>query len=73
MGRLIVRAEAAEKAGVAANTFSAYVHRGQAPAPVDRIGSTPLWDEDEISSWLETRPGRRGRPRGATTSRKEDR
>lgn len=62
MGELIERSAAAAKAGITADTFSAYVARGQAPAPSQKIGRTPLWDEDEISDWLTSRPGRRGRP-----------
>lgn len=73
MGRRILRAEAAEAVGVTPDTFSAYVTRGQAPAPVDRVGSTPLWDEEEINEWRQMRPGRRGRPRGSKTSRSDER
>lgn len=48
--------------GISPDTFSAYVARGQAPRPTQKIGRTPLWDEDEISQWAASRPGRPGRP-----------
>lgn len=62
MGQLIERADAAAIAGVAPGTFSSYVHRGQAPAPVEWVGRTPRWDEDEVRAWQQQRPGRVGRP-----------
>lgn len=65
----IVRKEAAARANITPDTFSAYVTRGQAPAPVERVGSTPLWDEDEVDQWIKTRPGRRGRPPGPSSER----
>jgi predicted DNA-binding transcriptional regulator AlpA len=58
MGREILQAEAAEIAGVAYRTFAGYVTRGQAPKPSRYISRTPLWDEDEVRSWAENRPGR---------------
>ena len=60
-GRLL-RRQAAEMAGIGVDTFSAYVTRGQAPGPVEYVGSTPLWDTDAVQSWVQTRPGRPGRP-----------
>lgn len=53
----IQRAEAAEIAGVEANTWSGYVARGQAPAAVRHVGRTPLWDEDQVREWAKNRPG----------------
>lgn len=50
-------------AGVSPDTFSAYVSRGQAPKPRRKVGWSSVWDEDEIKTWLQTRPGRAGRPR----------
>lgn len=67
MNELILRSEAAAIVGVAPSTFSAYVSRGQAPRPVDHVGSTPRWDAEEVREWARTRPGRVGRPRGSTT------
>lgn len=53
-------AEAAARAGVKPKTWSAYVARGQAPAPTTRLGRTPIWDRDDIDTWLANRP--RARP-----------
>lgn len=61
-------AEAAEIAKVAPKTWSGYVARGQAPAPVRKIGRTPLWDEDEVREWAKNRPGRGSR--GTARARK---
>jgi predicted DNA-binding transcriptional regulator AlpA len=53
----LTRAEAAELAGVKPDTWNSYVHRGQAPAPVEYISRTPLWDRAEVEAWLSNRPG----------------
>lgn len=58
MGREITSDEAAELAGITRMTFSSYVAREQAPAPVRHVGRTPLWDEDEVKNWKASRPGR---------------
>lgn len=42
-------------------TFHAYVHRGHAPKPVEKIGSTPLWKRSDILEWIHNRPGRGAR------------
>ncbi|NMM90365.1 transcriptional regulator [Rhodococcus sp. SRB_17] len=42
-------------------TFRAYVHRGQAPAPVDKFGRTPVYDREEILEWIRNRPGQGSR------------
>lgn len=34
-----------------------YVTRGQAPEPASRVGWTPLWDEEQIETWVAERPG----------------
>lgn len=65
MGQRITRAQAAEIAGVAPDTFSGYVSRGHAPGPVEHVGSTGLWDEDEVVQWQASRPG----PGGWSASR----
>jgi hypothetical protein len=57
MGRQITRDEAAALAGIKPDTFSAYVVREQAPAPVRFVGRTPLWDETKVKTWAENRPG----------------
>ena len=67
-GQRMLRAQAAARIGVAPDTFSSYVTRGQAPAPVEHIGATPLWDEHEIDQWARTRPGQPGRPRQSPES-----
>lgn len=59
------RAEAAAIANVTPDTFSAYVSRGQAPAPVRYISRTPLWSESEVRQWAQNRPG----PGARTTDR----
>jgi predicted DNA-binding transcriptional regulator AlpA len=58
----LTRDEAARRAGVRPDTWSAYVTRGQAPAPRRHLGRTPLWDSGEVDRWLERRPGHGGRP-----------
>lgn len=52
----ILAAEAARMAGVKVDTFWSYVSRGQAPAPVEHVGATALWDPEEILDWLRNRP-----------------
>lgn len=54
----IFRFEAAEIWGVKPGTYSAYVSRGQAPEPIVHVGSTPLWDLDEVKTAHAKRPGR---------------
>lgn len=51
---------------VKAGTWRSYVAREQAPAPVERVGREPLWDEDEVKAWIAGRPGR-----GARTDRRK--
>lgn len=57
----ILLAQAADLAGVSKGTWSGYVSRGQAPKPVERVGSTPLWDEREVVEWVASRPGQGSR------------
>lgn len=59
--RWLTRAAAAALAGIQRSTWSAYVSRGQAPQPRQHVGSTPLWDKDEVMTWARTRPGRGNR------------
>lgn len=61
----LTREESAELVGVRPGTWSGYVSREQAPGPARFVGRTPLWRQDQVLAWHETRPGR-GRP--ATTS-----
>lgn len=46
---------------LSASTFRGYVTRGQAPAPVEKIGRTPLWKRSEIIEWANNRPGQGAR------------
>ena len=42
-------AEAAASLGIKPGTFRVYVHRGEAPKPVEWLdGRTPLWDIEDI-------------------------
>jgi predicted DNA-binding transcriptional regulator AlpA len=43
------------------STFRGYVSRGQAPAPVEKIGRTPLWKRSDIIKWAHNRPGQGAR------------
>jgi len=54
---------------VAADTWSGYVSRGQAPAPARRVGRTPLWDPAEVRAW---QAARRGRGWRASTADQEE-
>jgi predicted DNA-binding transcriptional regulator AlpA len=47
----------ARLAGVTAATISAYLARGRMPAPVTRIGNSPVWSRPLIQQWLASRPG----------------
>lgn len=69
----LLLAEAADIAGVRPNTWSSYVARGQAPAPVRRVGRTPLWDEDEVRQWVAERPGQGSRSTSRARSRAQQR
>lgn len=40
-------------------TWHSYVARGYAPAPVEHVGRTPVWDAEQVRSWQ--RPGRGNR------------
>jgi predicted DNA-binding transcriptional regulator AlpA len=55
----IGREEAAAIAGLRRGTWSMYVSRGIAPAPVERVGRSPLWDRSEVRTWAAERPDRR--------------
>jgi hypothetical protein len=50
-------------APLAADTWSGYVARGQAPAPGRHLGRTPLWDPAEVRAWQAARRGRGWRRR----------
>lgn len=65
--RLAAR-QAADLAGIAPDTFTAYVSRGQAPPPDSPAGEPPWWHQATIDAWLKRRLGRVGRP-GRVTAR----
>lgn len=67
------RAEAAAIADISPDTFSAYVSRGQAPAPARYVGRTPLWSESEVRQWTESRPGKGARTTGRALARAAER
>lgn len=48
--------QCADHWGVAVKTWHAYVARNQVPAPVRRVGRTPLWDAEEIRAAAAGRP-----------------
>lgn len=54
----ITRSEAAQLWDTDPDTFSSYVTRGQAPAPVRHVGRTPLWGRDQLVEAARNRPGR---------------
>lgn len=37
---------------IEASTWRAYVKRGQAPAPIEYVGRTPVWSAEEIAAWI---------------------
>lgn len=60
--RLLAVGDVARLAGVSAATVSAYLCRGRMPAPVARLGTSPVWSRPVISQWLAGRPGQGTRP-----------
>lgn len=61
--------EAETGTAIKPTTFRSYAHRGQAPAPVETIGRTPLWSRKEILEWAHNRPGQGVRTDLATRRR----
>ena len=61
--RLLAVADVARLAGVSAATITAYLCRGHMPAPVTRLGTSPVWSRPVITQWLAGRPGQGARPR----------
>ena len=57
MADLLTRADAAALVGVSVSTWSAYVARGQAPAPTRRLYGKPLWSRTVVTEWRDNRPG----------------
>jgi predicted DNA-binding transcriptional regulator AlpA len=61
--RLLAVADVARLVGVSAATITAYLCRGHMPAPVTRLGTSPVWSRRVITQWLAGRPGQGARPR----------
>lgn len=62
----LTAAQCAALVGVAPRTWSAYVARDQAPAPLpgfDPGTGLRVWDEATVRAWMAARPGKSGRPR----------
>lgn len=55
--QLLGTADVARLAGVSPATITAYLSRRRLPAPVSRIGNSPVWSRPVISHWLSARPG----------------
>ena len=60
--RLLGIGDVAHRAGVSPATITAYLARGRMPAPVPRIGHSPVWSAPVIGHWLASRPGQGTRP-----------
>jgi predicted DNA-binding transcriptional regulator AlpA len=60
--RLLAIGDVARLAGVTPATITAYLSRRRMPAPVMRLGHTPVWSRPIITQWLATRPGQGRRP-----------
>lgn len=43
--------------GIAKPTWTGYVTRRQAPAPIMQVERTRLWDAEEVRDWHAARPG----------------
>ncbi|WJY75316.1 hypothetical protein CCANI_07405 [Corynebacterium canis] len=43
--------------GIARDTFTSYVSRGQAPAAAARFENLRVWDAEGLKEWNEHRPG----------------
>lgn len=48
---MLTSVEAAKASGITPSTFRAYVARGQAPRPRDRVGGVNLWSIVDLASW----------------------
>lgn len=56
MKTLLTSSEAAAAAGIAPSTFRAYVARGQAPKPRQRVGNANLWALSDLRNWRKLPP-----------------
>lgn len=54
-GGRLSRAEAAEAAGVTPDTWSSYVSRGRAPAPVEHVSRAPRWRVEDVRDFVRSR------------------
>lgn len=61
MTQMLTAEQAAEAAGVLIATWDAYVSRGYAPQPDDRINGRRYWLSETISTWMTERPGQGAR------------
>ncbi len=57
LDHFISATEAAKLAGIERDTFTAYVSRGFAPAPVGEFGGRRVYDRATIVAWAEKRAG----------------
>ena len=58
--RLWRAADCADHCGVTTSTWHSYSRTGgtlHPPAPVARMGGSPLWDAGEVRTWHANRPG----------------
>jgi hypothetical protein len=56
-GRLLAINDVARLARVTPATITAYLSRRRMPAPITRLGNTPVWSRPVIAQWLAGRPG----------------
>ena len=54
--RLLRRKHVQELTGLSSSSLYRKIGSGEFPAPVDLGGHTRRWREDEIRSWIESRP-----------------
>lgn len=73
--QVLVYLEAATHRTIKPGTWRAYVTRGDAPAPVRRVGNTPLWSGQDIAAYAEKSRSREnagpGRPEPDAPARGE--
>jgi len=55
LAEIVTASEAAELAGIALETFTAYVYRGRAPEPIGRVGGSRVFSRAEVLAWIEAR------------------
>jgi predicted DNA-binding transcriptional regulator AlpA len=55
--QLLGVSDVARLVGVSPATITAYLSRRRMPAPLTRIGNSPVWSRPVIQQWLASRPG----------------